>query len=273
MLHAAALEDHPSSRVPAAAAPAQWRPAFIADWGEATFVHFAVEPRRLQRSVPFELDLFDGEAYVSLVAFTMRHMRPARLDSLLGELLLRPIMPCRFLNVRTYVRSGGGDGIYFLGEWLSHWVNIPFGPLLYGLPYHPGRLSFERNEEARSTEIDVRGLGGGRLALRTECDPAAPLAPAAPGSLDAFLLERYSAYTVRRGKPLVFRVEHESWLQTAANVSLDETSLLGAGGDSVFHARLAGGHFTPGAFGVKMGAPHKLTEGRRERAPRSAFLA
>src|SRR3954468_24169790 len=144
MSHAAAFEDYHSPRV-SATAPAGSRPAFLADWAEATFVHFAVEPRRRQPFVPFELDLYDGRAYVSLVAFTMRHMRPARLDSAAGELLLRPIMPCRFLNVRTYVRAGGRDGIYFLGEWLSQWANIPFGPLLYGLPYRPGHVSFERD--------------------------------------------------------------------------------------------------------------------------------
>jgi hypothetical protein len=250
------------------ATPAGWRPAFLGDWAEATFVHFAVEPRRLQPFVPFELDLYEGRAYVSLVAFTMRHMRPAWLDSPAGELLLRAIMPCRFLNVRTYVRAGGCDGICFLGEWLSQWVNIPFGPLLYGLPYRAGRLQFERDEQARTAKVDVRGVGGGRLAFRGDSDADAPLAVAAPGSLDAFLLERYFAFTRRRGKSLVFRVEHAPWPKIAANISMDETSLLRSTGDWICHAHLAGGHFTPGAFGVAMGAPQEL----RGAAARSAFL-
>jgi uncharacterized protein YqjF (DUF2071 family) len=267
MSHAAALKDRlpPRSLV---TAPADWRPAFLGDWAEATFVHFAVEPRRLQPFVPFELDLYAGQAYVSLVAFTMRHMRPARLDSAVGELLLRPIMPCRFLNARTYVRAGGGDGIYFLGEWLSQWANIPFGPLLYGLPYRAGRLRFERDEEVRSMKVDVRGLRGGRLAFSSHSDAKAPLEEASRGSLDAFLLERYFAFTKRRGQPLVFRVEHKPWPNIAADVSMEETSLLSRTGDWISHARLAGGHFTSGAFGVAMGAPREL----RSSAPRSAFF-
>jgi uncharacterized protein YqjF (DUF2071 family) len=267
MPHAAALEDPPPPPL-SAAPPAAWRPAFLGDWAEATFVHFAVEPRRLQPFVPFDLDVHEGRAYVSLVAFTMRHMRPAWLDCSAGELLLRAIMPCRFLNVRTYVRAGGRDGIYFLGEWLSQWVNIPFGPLLYGLPYHPGRFCFERNEQARSVEIHVRDLEGGRLAFRGRSDPDVALAAAAPGSLDAFLLERYFAFTRRRGQPLVFRVEHAPWPQTAAEITMNETSLLDATGDWIAHAHLAGGHFTSGAYGVKMGAPQAL----RRAAPRSAFF-
>ncbi|HEV7402665.1 MAG TPA: DUF2071 domain-containing protein [Chthoniobacteraceae bacterium] len=268
MSHAAAFEDDRPPRALTAAASARWRPAFVADWAEATFVHFAVEPRRLQPFVPFELDLHEGRAYVSLVAFTMRHMRPARLDSPAGELLLRAIMPCRFLNVRTYVRAGGGDGIYFLGEWLSQWMNIPFGPALYGLPYRPGHLCFARDPETRSVDVDVRGLRGGRLTFRSRSDAAAPLTAAAPRSCDAFLLERYFAFTMRRGRPLVFEVEHAPWAQTAADISMDETSLLSATGDWISHARLVGAHFTPGALGVRMGAPKAL-----RRAPgRSAFL-
>lgn len=268
MSHAAALEDRLPPPALAAAAIAGWRPAFLGDWAEATFVHFAVEPRWLQPCVPFELDLYEGRAYVSLVAFTMRHMRPAWLDTPAGELLLRPIMPCRFLNVRTYVRAGGSEGIYFLGEWLSQWVNIPFGPLLYGLPYRAGRVQFARDEQARTMEVDVRGSSGGRLAFHGESDAEAPLATAVPGSLDAFLLERYLAFTKRRGKSLVFRVDHAPWPKIAADISMEETSLLTSTGDWISHAHLAGGHFTPGAFGVAMGAPQAI----RGAAARSAFL-
>ena len=50
-------------------------PLFFADWNRAVFVHYEVDPRALQRDVPFPLDLCKGRAYVSLVAFTMQGMR------------------------------------------------------------------------------------------------------------------------------------------------------------------------------------------------------
>src|SRR5436190_5950155 len=43
-----------------------------ADWLDMVFLHFEVEPKALQEHTPFELDLFDGRAFVSLVAFVMR---------------------------------------------------------------------------------------------------------------------------------------------------------------------------------------------------------
>src|ERR1700720_156490 len=53
------------------------RPLFVADWDDVLFLHFEVHPRDLQSAVPFELDLRDGRAYLSLVAFTQRRLRPA----------------------------------------------------------------------------------------------------------------------------------------------------------------------------------------------------
>ncbi|HEY6168615.1 MAG TPA: DUF2071 domain-containing protein, partial [Verrucomicrobiae bacterium] len=50
-------------------------PLFACEWGRVLMLHFETDPRALQRAVPFELDLRDGRAFVSLVAFTMRGMR------------------------------------------------------------------------------------------------------------------------------------------------------------------------------------------------------
>src|SRR4051794_27138473 len=95
------------------------RPLFLADWTDALFIHFAVEPSALQPHVPFPLDLFHGKAYVSLVAFTRRPLRP-RLGGRLAARLAAPLATHEFLNARTYVRHPGGRGIYFLAEWIPN---------------------------------------------------------------------------------------------------------------------------------------------------------
>ncbi len=51
-------------------------PLFIADWERALMIHYEVDPCLLQHEVPFALDLKDGRAVISAVAFTMRGMRP-----------------------------------------------------------------------------------------------------------------------------------------------------------------------------------------------------
>ena len=81
-------------------------PLFYADWERVLMIHFEVDSKALQRDVPFELDQRDGRAFVSVVAFTMRGMRP-RIGGRLAAWLFRPIATHDFLNVRTYVRHRG----------------------------------------------------------------------------------------------------------------------------------------------------------------------
>src|SRR6476661_8831060 len=52
------------------------RPLAVANWERALFIHFAIDPAVLQPHVPFPLDLCEGRAYVSLVAFTQTNVRP-----------------------------------------------------------------------------------------------------------------------------------------------------------------------------------------------------
>ncbi len=51
-------------------------PLFIADWVRVLMIHFEVDPAALQSAVPFELDLRASYAYVNVVAFAKRGMRP-----------------------------------------------------------------------------------------------------------------------------------------------------------------------------------------------------
>jgi uncharacterized protein YqjF (DUF2071 family) len=99
------------------------KPLLFADWLRAVFIHFEVDAGALRRDVPFELDLREGRAYVSLVAFTMRDMRP-RVGGKLATLLFKPIATHHFLNVRTYVKHHGETGIHFLAEWLDNPLSV-----------------------------------------------------------------------------------------------------------------------------------------------------
>ena len=87
-------------------------PLFYANWDNVLFIHYEIEPEELQRCIPYPLDLYHGRAFVSLVAFTMRGMRP-RLGGTLGALFFKPIATHHFLNVRTYVRHKGEAGNLF----------------------------------------------------------------------------------------------------------------------------------------------------------------
>ena len=84
-----------------------------ADWVEMRFVHYAFDPGILRPHVPVPLDLFGGRAYVSLVLFHLRKMRPHG-TGFLGRACFRAISDHPFLNLRTYVEGAVGPGIHFL---------------------------------------------------------------------------------------------------------------------------------------------------------------
>src|SRR5262249_39725517 len=55
-------------------------------WRDLLFVHWPIPPEALRPLVPpqLELDLFDGNAYVGLVPFTMTGVRPVGLSAVAG---------------------------------------------------------------------------------------------------------------------------------------------------------------------------------------------
>ena len=161
-------------------------PLFLATWNQAVFIHYEADPALLQRQIPFQLDLYEGRVFVSLVAFTLLRMRP-RIGGRLGEWLFKPIASHGFLNVRTYVWHNGEPGIFFLAEWLSNPLSVWLGPRTFGLPYRFGRLDYEHADQGDK----VRGVVTSQEGRLDYCAPipSAPLEPCDAGSRDEFLLE------------------------------------------------------------------------------------
>jgi len=260
-----ATERNETRRAPA------FTPLFLGDWMRAAFIHYEVDPEILQNEVPFELDLFAGRAFVSLVAFSMERLRPS-FGGRLTELLFRPISNHRFLNVRTYVRHQRETGIYFITEFLSNPLCVPLGPPTFGLPYRLGRPSYRHNYEEGTVEGDVASaFGQNRLTYKASLSAKAGFHACEPGTLDAFLLERYQAFTQCGRKRRSFRIRHVPWPQQAIDVSVREDELLTLTGNWVDGAQLIGANFSPGVHDVRMGRPHRLTACERKHRVRVFF--
>ena len=252
-------------------------PLLFADWERVLMIHFEVDADDLQRDVPFELDLWDGRAFVSLVAFTMRGMR-LRLGGRLAAWLLRPIATHEFLNVRTYVRHGGETGIHFLAEWLSNRLAVRLGPAMFGLPYRFGRIAYLHDwceGSLRGYVMDVSAGTGLTYRARLTSHVAFELCETAAswrrsessflsqvvfetcevGSLTEWLMERYSAFTCRQNKRRFFRVWHPPWRQCGVRVVMSDTSLIKQCWPWFGNALLIGANFSPGLHDVWMGRP------------------
>ena len=228
-------------------------PLFLADWDRAVFIHYEVNPEVLQREVPFQLDLRDGKAYVSLVAFTMRRMRPY-FGGRVTEWLFKPIATHEFLNVRTYVRHNGESGIYFLAEWLSNQLSVYLGPPTFGLPYHFGKIEYSHNLESGRLDGTVFN-GFTRLEYSAEANPENELNPCAENSLSEFLMERYTAFTQRGSRSRFFRIWHPPWRQCSIEIEVGRDSLLKGMWSWFKQTRMIGGNFSRGVQDVWMGRP------------------
>src|SRR5262245_4648066 len=75
-------------------------PLFIAYWNRVLMIHYQVDQELLQPFVPYKLDLYNNQAFVSVVAFTLKGMRPF-FGGRMTAWLLKPIATHEFLNVRT----------------------------------------------------------------------------------------------------------------------------------------------------------------------------
>ncbi len=228
-------------------------PLFLARWDQAVFIHYEADPVILQREVPFPLELPDGRAFVSLVAFTLLRMRPRR-GGRLAEWLFKPIASHEFLNVRTYVRHAGEPGIFFLAEWLSNPLSVRLGPRSFGLPYRFGHLNYEHHGDGEI--LGTVAAREGRLEYRAAI-PTPTFEPSEAESQTEFLLERYTAFTCQGERRRLFRVWHEPWPQTPIDIEVTADDLLASTGNWWRSADCIGANYSPGVE-VWMGRPHRV---------------
>jgi len=226
----------------------------LADWVRTVFMHFEIDPA-VPPQVPFDLDLRDGKAYVSLVAFEMNRFR-MRCGERFVRWLFRPVSDHRFLNVRTYVRYRGEPGIHFMTEWLNSRISVLLGGRTYGLPYRVGQLEYRHEHDRRQIDGCVRQPRIPGCVRWHATFPDEPVfEPCGAGSVTEFVTERYSAFTRWRNVYRLFRVWHEPWPMTRIDLTLDDLSLVHNAYPCLRQARFIAARYSPGVFDVWMGRP------------------
>lgn len=107
----------------------KWK--FYQEWNNAIFLHFKVNLEELKKHVPkeLEIDLFQGEAWVSVVAFTMEKIRPKNIPA------FSPISNFHEINIRTYVKMNNKTGVYFLSIEGGTKLSCKIAKFISDLPY------------------------------------------------------------------------------------------------------------------------------------------
>ncbi len=76
-------------------------------WKNVFFIHYKIDPKLVEHLVPFKLDLYDGQAVISVVPFLMDGIRFPFMP------LIPKVSRLWELNIRTYVEVNGKKGVYF----------------------------------------------------------------------------------------------------------------------------------------------------------------
>lgn len=205
--------------------PAPERPwAQAQSWVDVAFLHWRVDRDELQRLVPesVELQTFDGSAWLGVVPFLLTGLRVR------GVPPLPRISTFPELNVRTYVIHDGKPGVWFFSLDAASTFAVEAAKWLYKLPYVRAQMRYER---AKNDVLYESARAGAAFSARYHGE--GDVFHAAPGSLEAFLVERYCLYTEDGGRLYRAEVHHPPWdLQRGvARVDLNTTAPLPLPGD------------------------------------------
>ncbi len=214
-------------------------PSLLQRWDDLLFLHWEIAPGEVAARLPrgLEPDTFGGKAHVGLVAFSMRGVRPRGWPAVpwLSDFLE--------LNVRLYVRGPGGrPGVFFLSLDCDRWPAVAIARARYHLPYRLAEMA--RGERAGERTFRCRRIGED-LAAELAWETEGAGAPAAAGTLEHFLAERYTFFTpgpagmmageVRHAPYAVARARMRGW----SDLPLRWDGLPGLGAPC--HAMAAGG--------------------------------
>ena len=175
-----------------------WQWIYYQEWNNSVFLHYKVPKILLETLVPkeLEIDAFEGDTWISFVAFNMENTRPAYLPS------FRPISNFHELNIRTYVRYQGKPGVYFLSIEAGNKISAFLAEKLSGLPYRYSLMN-RKDNEFYSENIAAGEYFNIEYSIKEEVN--------SKSSLEIFLTEKYALFQDVNSKIESYDVHHVEW--------------------------------------------------------------
>src|SRR5262245_32450430 len=177
-----------------------------ARWTHVFLANYAVPPALLEPRLPpgLTLDLRDGQAFVSLVAFEF-------LDTRVLGIGWPGYRNFAELNLRFYVRHGDQRGVMFIREFVPQRLTAWLARLIYNEPYRTAPLSATVRQEATTVTAEYRldyagrthslSVSGGKSSFRPE-----------ENTTEHFFKEHHWGFgRTRSGKTIRYQVEHPVW--------------------------------------------------------------
>jgi uncharacterized protein YqjF (DUF2071 family) len=201
----------------------QW-PVMLQRWHHLLFLHWSLPPDLIQQSLPLglQVDTFEGNAWVGIVPFFMRGVRPCGFPTIPG------ISNFLELNLRTYVRDRSGrPGIWFYSLDANQALAVCIARAAFGLPYQFAEMEAKIHQK----EIDYRSRRrGSKVSLHYRYRPLEKIGEAEFGSLEFFLIERYRLFAHQKNKLFTGRVHHSPYQLCQVSVTSADSELFAMDG-------------------------------------------
>jgi uncharacterized protein YqjF (DUF2071 family) len=193
-------------------------------WHDLLFAHWPIDAAVLRQRVPqsFELDLFDGQAWLGVVPFHMSNVAPRFVPALPW------VSAFPELNVRTYVRVGDKPGVFFFSLDAGNPVAVGAAKTLLNLPYYSADMTVTPGDTVRYRS---RRLSEPHpqfeAAYRSRGNRRTPAA----GTLEYFLAERYCLYAVdHQFHAYRLDIHHPPWPLESAEAEISVNTMADAAG-------------------------------------------
>lgn len=197
-------------------------------WRDLLFLHWEYPAGAIQETLPEGLfvDTFGGRAYLGIVPFFMRKVRPRFLPVVPG------ISNFMELNLRTYVYDRSGiPGVWFYSLDANQRLAVEVARRLFHLPYEHARMKSSRspNGAMHYESMRIRGDANGATCI-FEYLTGTELSTAEADSLEFFLIERYHLYASAGGALWRGAVLHNPYPLRRAEVTAWDEHLLALNG-------------------------------------------
>lgn len=210
---------------------------------DALFLHWPVAREQIEPLLPkeLELDTFEGQAYVGLIPFRMDDVHLRWLPEIPGT------SDFPELDFFTFVKYGNASGLRFLSIDSPSWLARIVARDAFHVPYQKSEMSFTENDgEYHFSSHRPKSSFGPAADFEASYRPKGPVFHAKPGSLEHFLVERYSLLSKGCfGQVLRGDVEHWPWPLQEVDVDIEKNTVPAAVGiDLAGAAPIA--HFSTG---------------------------
>ena len=224
------------------------RPNGFQKWRNLLFLHWPIEAQVVQALLPpgLDVDCYQGQAYIGVVPFAMRDVRPWRW---MPSWAAFEFLEC---NVRTYVLCNGRPGVYFFSLDAASRIAVWAARALWSLPYFHAEMRMTRHNDKIEYNLVRRGTP---IRHHSRYRVGRELGPSEPGTIEHFLLERYLLFVTRGRRIQVGQVYHQPYL--AHDVELLDTAdgLMIAAGFGEISGHPVFQHYSPGVdveiFGLR----------------------